>query len=172
MAVLEILKDMDDAALRRTLSKAVRGADTLLVRGRLDTPLEGAATAWIKVLHATSVPVFLEAAGSVGERGLALMLLADCFDGDDLRLVPDAQRHPLIAALAVHRLGSLAARRLAVAEDPLAQLLALQRVEGASAVTSELKQAWRAAGELPLEEALDFASLLPAARDHKTEESR
>lgn len=171
MAVLEIRKDMDDAALTRALSKAVRGGDILFVRGALDMPLDGAATGWMKILHTTTVPVFLQAAGPVGERGLALMLLADGLDADDLHLVPDAQRHPLIAALAVQRIGPLAARRLAVAEDPLAELLALQWVAGAGAVTPELKQAWRAAGELPFEEALDFAALLPATRDHEGEES-
>lgn len=171
MAVLEIPQDMDDAALSRALSKVVRGADTLFVRGRLDAPLDGAATGWIKILHTTNVPVFLQAAGPVGERGLALMLLVDGLDADDLRLVPGAQRHPLIAALAAHRIGPLAARRLAMEEDPLAEFLALQRLAGTAAVTPELKQAWHAAGELPFEEALDFAALLPATRDHEGEES-
>ena len=162
MTEVTISPAMDDAAFARAVGKALRGPGALRVMGDLAGPLGPASLAWIAALHAARTPVEVEAAGPVGARGLALLLMADAVRAETATATAEAARHPLVAAIAVHRLGPLAARRLAAADDAIGLLREVGHISSGPAATASLRRAWRAAAELPFAEAIEFAALLPS----------
>ncbi|UOM32636.1 hypothetical protein [Acuticoccus sp. I52.16.1] len=151
------LEGQDDAALAKTLARALRGAPAITLEGPAPDALTAAASAWAKALDAARVPVTVRLTGPVGPRGLALLLLADAPTADG-PAAPAA--HPLLAVLAQRRLGPALARRLLAAADPLAVLAAAGHL-GADAVAASHRAALLAAAELPFAEAVDYAALLP-----------
>jgi len=166
--VVEVDGGLDAADLGNVLRKAARDARCILISGDLSADI-GVDTGWIALLADMPAMPVVAAQGPVGLRGLALLLLADlAFIGPDAGWAgPD---HAGLAELAVIRLGPMAARRLAMAADPVAALVAAghiehagdplgtarSRAEAMTGTAHRLRQGWRAARDLPCDEALVY----------------
>jgi|TARA_R100000935_G_scaffold18953_1_gene36514 hypothetical protein len=168
---LLLTADMDDAAVTQEVRRALRYFEVLTIDGDLSADIV-VAPDWIAMLaEATTLPV-VAAAGPVGLRGLALLLLADfAVVGPDVTWA-GGDTSPL-ATLALLRLGPVGARGFALAEDPVSHLIALGHVTTSddpaqavqTAITAlapgaahRLRQGWRAGRDLPANEALAFAA--------------
>ncbi|WP_133176205.1 hypothetical protein [Pelagivirga sediminicola] len=167
--MIEIDGAAEDAALTAALRKGARAAGCVLIAGDLSAGL-GAPDGWIALLSDMSALPIVAAAGSVGTRGLALILLADvAVIGADAAWV--GADVAALAELAVLRLGALNARRVLLAADPLSELCAIGHATRADApldtarsraaalapTGQRLRQGWRAARDLPAGEALTYA---------------
>jgi enoyl-CoA hydratase/carnithine racemase len=175
--VAEIDAGLDDAAFSHALRKAARGARCIVISGDFSSSAD-CDPEWMKSL--ADMPALHIAAieGAVGVRGLALLLLAD------LALVGPGTvwvgpEHAGLAELALIRLGPLAARRMALAADPVAALVAVGHVNQAddplstararakalTGTAHRLRQGWRAARDLPCDEALTYGGWFNAAEN-------
>jgi len=169
---------LGDAALSKAIRQALRAGEpvcALLLEGDFSPDVEDAKSfaAAIELLAGARLPVMAAATGGIGQRGLALLLAADAAVlSPDAKAAGTCRDFPGFAALAMRRLGPLAARRLAFADDPLAllcetgQAISAARPEreierlaarlGTPERAARLRQSINAATELPFAEALEF----------------
>ncbi len=179
--VAEIDAGLADAAFGAALRQAARGASCFLISGDLSAPI-GRDAEWIALLAETPVLPVVVAEGAVGLRGLALLLLADlAFAGPDARWA--GPEHASLAELAAIRLGPLAARQMAMSSDPVAALVAAGQVArvddplnmaraqavALTGTAKRLRRGWRAARDLPSDEALTYGGWFNAAETKEKE---
>lgn len=152
---------LPDADLMRAIRKA-RGPGVALT-GAAPQGLGQAGLAWVEALEKRSDPVRVTLCGDLGPRALALLLMSDSAAiASDARLLNGALCSPMLAVLAMRRLGPGLTRQFLSSADPL-QVLRDHGLLAPDAliVAPDLKLALTAASELPFLEALEFAAWLP-----------
>lgn len=176
---LELPDQTTDADLLAQLKRGLREAEqatALVISGSFagevtDVKAHGDT---IGLLLDSPLPVFARPTGLVGPRGLALMLAADHIVlGPETSTGGDWRTSPGLAPLLHHRLGSTwtAAIIFDPSADPLARFVDhglavhasnpdahIQEIEAVlgDGIGRRLKRAIKAAGELPLKEAIGF----------------
>jgi hypothetical protein len=175
-ATLTLAPDDGDAAIAARLRRLLRatGDAPVLIDGMLDAGFDDAEAAftWLTLLTSSRQPVLLRAAGTLGQRGTALLFASDlAFVAPDASLGEVWRDTPRLAALALRRCGAAQARALLFGGlETLADLekaglvLPLAFLEEryahfdsrALAGFARRKRALRAAEALPFDEALNF----------------
>ncbi len=162
----DIVPGTDYATLLKSLRKAMRAGEPLLIAGDLAGGFGGDSAEWAGLLDTARVPVAVAATGPVGPRGLALMLLADiAVATPDAAASEDLRAMPGLSALAVRCLGS--AGRRCIFSDPLTVMEAQGHLLRATdpvaeaevllaALPAGARPALNAARHLPFAEALEF----------------
>ena len=171
----EVDAGLADAVFGAAMRQAARGASCFLISGDLSASIRHNAE-WIALLAETPILPLVVAEGAVGLRGLALLLLADlAFAGPNARWA--GSEHASLSELAAIRLGPLAARQMAMSSDPVAALVAagqvtraddplnMARAQGAAltGTAHRLRRGWRAARDLPSDEALIYGGWFNAS---------
>ncbi|MBN9670829.1 hypothetical protein [Roseibium aggregatum] len=173
LEIVELSAIGSDEEFSSSLCGSIRRVhgEALLMTGGLDAPLRSGATGWMTAIENADVLPMVVADGPVGERGIALLLLADmAWIGPGAHI---AGRVPRLPELAQIRLGPLAARRFAFACDPLDALVELGHCRRADdpakaaaafasswtgGIAGRLRRGWRAARELAPDEAMTFSA--------------
>lgn len=176
---LDFSAQASEADILSQVKRALREADrstALVLAGSFagdvtDIVAHGAV---IGLLLDAAIPIFALPSGPIGERGLALLLATDRFVlGDEASMTDDWRATPGLSPLLHRKLGPTLARTIVFDPSPdvLARFVELGlavRPSDPEAYVQEivaslgdglgqrLKRSLRAAGELPLKEAVDF----------------